>query len=196
MDFIDTVGGFIAGIVIALIGVFALLFRIRARLQELDFHLTSPEVPVPLLNTVKQAEMRYFQELPLFRRGIEASQDVVALFWPQLAFALNISVGAYRIKPQTIHTLIQFAIEEKYLQMRIPEDYRFDSFLSYFSMQPALNDWQAALLLQKLKMKHPATMEVSWQQIGSSPRLVAKLYSGCMGAGGDWEAQVHTVASR
>jgi hypothetical protein len=112
----------------------------------------------------------------------------VALFWPQLAFALNISVGAYRIKPQTIHTLIHFAIQEKYLQMSIPEDYRFDSFLSYFSMQPALNDWQAAVLLQKLKMQHPATMEVSWQQICSNPRLVAKLYSGYMGAGGDWEA--------
>ena len=188
MDFIDTIGGFIAGIVIALIGVFALLFRRRARLQELDFHLTSSEVPVPVLNTVKQAEMRYFQELPLFRRGVEASQDVAALFWPQLAFALNISVGAYRIKPQTIRTLIHFAIQEKYLQMRIPEDYRFDSFLSYFSMQPALNDWQAALLLQKLKMQHPATMEVSWEQISSRPHLVAKLYSGYMGAGGDWEA--------
>ena len=188
MDLVDTIGGFIAGIVIALIGVFALLFRRRARLQELDFHLASPEVPVPVLNTVKQAEMRYFQELPLFRRGVEASQDVAALFWPQLAFTLNVSVGAYRIKPQTIRTLIHFAIQEKYLQMRIPEDYRFDSFPSCFSMQPALNDWQAALLLQELKMQHPATMEVSWQQIGSSPHLIAKLYSGYMGAGGDWEA--------
>jgi len=145
MNFIDTIGGFIAGIVIALMGVFTLLFRRRARLQELDFHLTSPEVPVPVLNIVKQAEIRYFQELPLFRRGVEASQDVLALFWPQLAFALNVSVGAYRIKPQTIRALIHFAIQEKYLQMRIPEDYCFDSFLSYFSMQPALNDWQAAL---------------------------------------------------
>ena len=187
MSIID-IGGFFVGIAVTLMGVFALLFRRRARLQELDFHLTLPEVPLPVLNTVKQAEIRYFQELPLLRRGIEASQDVVALFWPQLAFALNISVGAFRIKPQTIRALIHFAIQEKYLQMRIPEDYRFDSFLSYFSMQPALNDWQAELLLQKLKMQHPATMEVSWQQISSRPQLVAKLYSGYMGAGGDWEA--------
>jgi hypothetical protein len=39
MNFIDTIGVFISGIVIALLGVFALLFRRRARLQELDFHL-------------------------------------------------------------------------------------------------------------------------------------------------------------
>ncbi len=58
--------------------------------------------------------------------------------------------------------------------------------MPYFALQPVLNDWQAALLLQSLKDKHPALAGRSWDEIASDPEAVAKLYSGYMGAGGDW----------
>ena len=50
-----------------------------------------------------------------------------------------------------------------------------------------LNDWQAATYLQWLKEAHPLMTDLTWSEIEAKPELVAKLYSGYMGAGGAWE---------
>ena len=42
-------------------------------------------------------------------------------------------------------------------------------------------------MLEHLRRRHPELRDMSWDLITSEPQLVAKLYSGYMGAGGDWE---------
>jgi len=51
-----------------------------------------------------------------------------------------------------------------------------------------INQWLAALLLQHLKEEHPILATLPWSQIAGDRRLIAKLYSSYMGAGGDWAA--------
>ena len=60
--------------------------------------------------------------------------------------------------------------------------------LLYLAEQPGLADWGAAVLLERLRQMHPELSKLSWQEISADPSLVAKVYSGYNGAGGDWEA--------
>ena len=66
-------------------------------------------------------------------------------------------------------------------------DERLRHLLPYFSEQPVINDWQVAVILESLRRDHPALDNMTWEQIAADPSLVAKVYSGYMGAGGDWD---------
>ncbi len=48
--------------------------------------------------------------------------------------------------------------------------------------------WQAAVVLEHLRSDHPHLRRLGWDAIAHDPRLVALLYSGYLGAGGDWDA--------
>ena len=50
-----------------------------------------------------------------------------------------------------------------------------------------MSDWQAATLLEWLRLDHPGLQKLDWRTISNDQKLVAKLYSGYMGAGGAWE---------
>ena len=68
-----------------------------------------------------------------------------------------------------------------------PEHERLRHLLPYFSEQQVINDWQVAVILESLRRDHPQLREMTWDRIAADPSLVAKLYSGYMGAGGAWD---------
>ena len=116
----------------------------------------------------------------------EEAQDVLVFASPELAYKMNYSVGRYRIKANSIEAILPWAIEQKFVLLENTTPSDFAHALAYFSEQPGLNDWQAAIYLQWLKDDHPLMVDLSWSDIAADPQLVAKLYSGYMGAGGDW----------
>ena len=91
------------------------------------------------------------------------------------------------MKAQTIEDLLPWAIDRKYLILKDIKTEDFAHAVAYFSEQPVLNDWQASVYLEWLRQDHPELVALNWSQIASDRMLVAKLYSGYMGAGGDWD---------
>ncbi len=162
-------------------------------MQGITFHLSGPEVPVVILDAVRDAESRFYRDLGFFRRCIEDLQDVLSFMAPELVYRLNASVGPYRIKAHSVARLIDAAIPQGYLTVEAPPGQTLDALLAYFSIQPVTNQWLAALLLQHLKDQHPALAPLPWSAIAADRRLIAKLYSGYMGAGGDWAGWKRSV---
>lgn len=161
----------------------------RARLVDsLGVRLRGPQVPDNVLEAVRAAEVRWYADLPRWRRAVKDVQDVAATMWPGVVFRLDSSIGAYRIKAKTIHGLVGYAVERGYLRLAAVPHKRYNKVLPFFALQPTLNDWQACVLLQWLRERHPHLGGRPWQDIAADPEAIAKLYSGYMGAGGDWAA--------
>ena len=172
------------------LGVCAALWVMKERahwLASLEFELNPPPVPASILAKVREAESRSYQSRPLIRRLVEEAQDVVVFVSPEMAYKLNFSVGRYRIKAKTIEDILPWAIERPFVVLEKSSPADFAHALAYFSEQPGLNDWQAAIYLQWLKEDHPLMAELAWLEIEAEPELIAKLYSGYMGAGGAWK---------
>ena len=180
---------FVFGAVTA--GIF-LHLRVQA-LASVDFRISYPSVPVEVTEAIKAAEARYYSQEGISRRLCEEAEDMLALVWPGGVTALNLSVGPYRIKADTIQSLLPWAIEEGFLTLIDAEPERALSAIAYFSEQPALADWGATVVLENLRWRHPNLRKMSWDRISSDPQLVAKLYSGYMGAGGDWATWESTL---
>ena len=174
---------FALGAVIA--GVF-LHLRVQS-LASVDFRISYPDVPVEVTEAVKAAEAGYYDQQSFARRVSEEAEDMLALVWPSAVTRLNLSVGPYRIKAETMRDLLPWAIDEGFLTVVDADPEQALSSIAYFSEQPALADWGATVVLERLRLRHPQLRDMGWDQISSDPRLVAKLYSGYMGAGGDWE---------
>lgn len=156
-------------------------------LASLEFELNPPPVPASILTRIRGAESRSYESRLRVRRLIEEAQDVVVFTSPELAYKLNFSVGRYRIKANSIEAILPWAIERRFIILEETSPTDFAHALAYFSEQPGLNDWQAATYLQWLKEDHPLMANLTWSEIEAEPKLVAKLYSGYMGAGGAWE---------
>ena len=180
---LGAISAFILGAVLA---AFFLHLRVQS-LASVDFRITYPDVPVEVTNAIKAAEAEYYDDQGFVRRLTEEAEDILALLWPGGVSALNLSVGPYRIKAETIRSLLPWAIEEGYLTIVDVEQDRALSAIAYFSEQPALADWGATVVLEQLRQRHPELRRIPWERIAADPRIVAKLYSGYMGAGGDWE---------
>lgn len=180
------------GIFLGLITFFVAAISISARrkslLNEIDFTINGPSVPIEVMIKIKSAEKKFYDELSFFRKLAEDLQDILGILFPSLVYKLNFSVGAYRIKPKTIKHLIEYAIENNFLIVRTQKSDRYNYLLAYFSLQPLLNDWQASVILEELKNEHPKLKKMSWESIVNDDKLIAKLYSGYMGAGGDFDA--------
>ena len=171
-------------------GVCAALWVMQERahwLASLEFELNPPPVPTSILEKIREAESRSYESRPLIRRLVEEAQDVIVFASPEMAYKLNFSVGRYRIKAQTIENILQWAIERRLVVLEQTSLKDFTHALAYFSEQPVLNDWQAATYMQWLKEDHPLMADLAWLEIEAEPELIAKLYSGYMGAGGAWE---------
>ena len=173
----------------AFIGAGTMLAVMESRadwLAGIDFTLSTPQVPIAVLTAIHEAEARSYAEEALPRRLVEEVQDILVFASPGLAYDLNYSVGRYRIRASTIETILPWARERGYLTA---EDVALDDLaeaMAYFAEQPVLNDWQAAVYLEWLRDDHPELSGMTWEDIAADPALVAKLYSGYMGAGGDW----------
>ncbi|WP_133057685.1 hypothetical protein [Falsiruegeria litorea] len=172
------------------VGVCAALLIMKERahwLASLEFELYPPPVPTSILATVREAERRSYEERSIVRQLAEEAQDVLVFTSPEIAYKMDFSVGRYRIKAQTVEAILPWAVENNFVVLRTTSAKSFSHALAYFSEQPGLNDWQAATYLEWLKKSHPLMASTPWSEIAANPELVAKLYSGYMGAGGDWD---------
>ena len=182
----------LVGVVIGLsaAGVFALweAHRSAQLLATIDFRTHGPEVPDNVLDSVRGAEERAYADMGIPRRLAEDVQDALALLSPRLAFARDYSLGPYRIKASTVSETLDYALDKGYLTVRRQPSGEYRDVLPQFALQPSINDWEASVLLDMLKNRHPQLSRMSWAQIAADPNAIAKLYSGYMGAGGDWPA--------
>jgi len=179
--------GEILGIFTMLAAVVAIFYHRYRVLAAADFAIDPPPVPRSVVVAVKHAETFAYAQEPWYRRAAEYAQDVLTFLVPWLTYRMNFSVGRYRIKPATIEALLPWAQQQGYLQMHGKPDERLRHLLPYFSEQPVINDWQVAVILESLRRDHPQLRDMAWDRIAADPSLVAKLYSGYMGAGGDWD---------
>ncbi|MGA7687813.1 MAG: hypothetical protein WCA29_01100 [Jiangellales bacterium] len=187
MLLVELTVGEILGMLTMLAIVVAIFYHRYHQLAAADFTIDPPPVPRLVVTAVKHAEAFAYAQEPWYRRAAEYAQDVLTFLIPRLTYRLNFSVGRYRIKPATIEAIIPWAEQQGYLQMHGEPDERLRHLLPYFSEQPVINDWQVAVILESLRRDHPALDNMTWEQIAADPSLVAKVYSGYMGAGGDWD---------
>ena len=115
-----------------------MLYRRKRQLQGLTFHLSGPEVPVAILDAVRDAESRFYRDLGFFRRCVEDVQDVLSFVAPELVCRLNASVGPYRIKAESVTRLIDEATGRSYLTIETAPGQTLSALLAYFSMQPVI----------------------------------------------------------
>lgn len=179
--------GFLVAVIIIFVALIAIVYVRKKRLHKFYFKIRGPHIPDNVLDEVRAAENKFYNELGFIRRIEEDMQDIIGFLWPSVVFRLNFSVGVYRIKAKTIEELMQYALDNKYIDISLPKNKKYRYLLAYFSLQPLLSEWQASLLLQSLKEQHTLLKKYSWQKIANDKKLIAKLYSGYMGAGGDWE---------
>lgn len=179
--------GFLSGLIFLVITLIIIVYLRKKRLHKFYFKIHGPSVPDNVLDQVRSAEILFYNELDFGRKLLEDLQDIIGFLWPSMVFRLNFSVGVYRIKAKTIEELMQYALDNKYIDISLPKNKKYRYLLAYFSLQPLLSEWQASLLLQSLKDQHSKLKNYSWADIAKDKKLIAKLYSGYMGAGGDWE---------
>jgi hypothetical protein len=184
MRLIDLTVGEVLGILTMLAVVVAVFYHRYHLLAAADFSIDPPPVPRSVIVAIKHAETFAYAQEPWYRRAAEYAQDVLTFLVPRLTYRLNFSVGRYRIKPATIEALIPWAEQQGYLEVH--HERPLAHLLPYFSEQPVINDWQVAVILESLRRDHPQLRDMAWDKIAADPSLVAKLYSGYMGAGGDW----------
>lgn len=181
---------FLIGLVVA-----TLFLHYRARsLAAIDFRITYAPVPVSVTDAVRAAEAEYYAAQGPLRAIAEEAEDILTFLWPTAVTRLNLSVGPYRMKAETLRDLLPWAISEGYLTVVEADPRRAIGAIAYFSEQPAVADWGAALILESLRLRHPDLRKMDWDAIAAQPERVAKLYSGYMGAGGDWAAWEATLA--
>ena len=179
--------GLIAGLIVgaACAAAFA-AWRVQS-LAAVDFTLTAPPVPPQVVRAVREAEHGYYAAQGPVRRAAEGLQDVAAILHPPLVYALDFSVGPFHLKGRTLERTIPWAAERGYLQVHDAPVRDFHWLYVYLAEQPGLADWGAAVHLEWLRQEHPGLRALSWEEIAADPSLVAKVYSGYIGAGGDWE---------
>ncbi len=181
-------------ILVFLFILFVLLLTIKKirDLLLLDYKLHETGVPEQIVHLVQAAESYYYSQSKT-NKSIEAIQDMLAIIAPQIVYRFNFSVGRMRMKPKTMESVIHWAVQHKMLTLNMQETPGLAYLLAYLAMIPNVCHWQAEVYLAKLKSEHPQLADIDWSKIAENPSLIAKLYSGYMGAGGDWEGWKKTL---
>lgn len=161
-------------------------------LLRLDYTLHETGVPELVVRLVQAAESYYYSQSKT-NTSIEAIEDLLALIAPQIVYRFNFSVGRMRMKPKTMESVILWAIQQKMLTLNTKNAPKLAYLLAYLAIIPNVCRWQAEVYLAKLKSDHPQLADIDWSEIAEKPELIAKLYSGYMGAGGDWEGWKQTL---
>lgn len=170
----------------ALIAVWGLSERSQW-LSRIDFRVSDPGVPESILGSIREAEAEYYASRPLMRQVFEHAEDVLTFAAPRITYAANLSVGPYRIRARSIEEALPWAIEHGFLSAPSGLERNLVLAQAYFSEQPGLAKWQSEVLVAQLRERHPLMRNLAWEHIAADRALVAKLYSGYMGAGGAWE---------
>lgn len=180
--------GVVLGIFVGALGTTVFIVNRVNALAKVDFSVVTPSVSSTVLSAVREAETEFYAQQPALRRLIEYGQDVAAFLSPSLVYKFDFSVGPFRLKGHTLNETIPWALENGYLELQMSPLADFHWLYVYLAEQPGLADWGAAVLLERLRQRHPQLSKLSWQEISADPNLIAKVYSGYIGAGGDWEA--------
>jgi len=184
-------------ILLTLYIIFNLIMTIKKMrdLLALDYKLHDTGVPKNAIKMVEDAEQFYYSQNK-FSQWIETIQDIMALSVPQIVYFFNFSVGRMRMKPKTMEANIIWAIKHRMLSLNTKKtSAKLTYLIGYLSMIPNVCHWQAEVYLARLKSEHPLLSEMSWSEIEQNPELIAKLYSGYMGAGGDWVLWKQSLAA-
>lgn len=158
----------------------------RKAVAGLRFDLAPPPVPASVLDAVREAERSWYAGRGRSRRMVEALQDVAANLVPDLVALADWSVGPYRVRPSTVAPLLPWAHASGHFALHGAPPPSTRAALAYFAIRRDAGAWQAAVVLEHLRLEHPHLRTLSWQAIAADPLQVALLYSGYMGAGGGW----------
>lgn len=172
--------------------VLVLTIKKMRDLLQLDYKLHDTAVPDKVTRLVQAAESNYYSQNKL-NLTFEMIQDVLAIIAPQIVYHFNFSVGRMRMKPKTMESIILWSVKHGMLTINMKITPGLAYLLAYLAMIPNVCRWQAEVYLSKLKSEHPQLSKISWHVIEEDPSLIAKLYSGYMGAGGDWEGWRKTL---
>ncbi len=183
---------FFVVLLLCMLLVLVLTIKKMHDLLRLDYTLHETGVPERVVRLVQAAESYYYSQSKT-NKSIEAIEDLLALIAPQIVYWFNFSVGRMRMKPKTMESVIHWAVQHKMLTLNMEETPRLAYLLAYLAMIPNVCRWQAEVYLAKLKSEHPQLADIDWSEIAEKPSLIAKLYSGYMGAGGDWEGWKQTL---
>lgn len=182
------IGGLASGLLIGGLSATAFVTMRIQSLSELDFVIVPPDVPFEILDSVRSAENDYYAAQPKTRQLAEWAQDVATFLHPPLVYRMDFSVGPFRLKGKTLDAAIPWAHESGFLILTDAPVSDFHWLYVYLAEQPGLANWGAAVHLEFLRQSHPLMRDIDWPQIASDPQLIAKMYSGYLGAGGDWDA--------
>lgn len=175
------------GILIGAVSAVAFVSQRIQALSAVDFEIIAPPVPFVVIEAVRGAEHGFYAKQSRTRRLIEEAQDIGAFLSPKLVYEMNFSVGPFRLRGHTLAATIPWAIDEGYLILQDAQVQDFHWLYVYLAEQPGLAEWGAAVHLEHLRRRHPLMQELGWSQIAADPSLIAKVYSGYLGAGGDWD---------
>lgn len=137
---------------------------------------------------ILSAEGEWENNLGKSRFFIEKVQDFIANTSPLLARKLDFSVGSFNIKPSTARNAVNWAKYKKKVKVIKNEE---EIVPAIMSTRKSKNIVKTILLM--LKESHPQLKQLSWKQIERNKRFIMKLYSGYMGAGGDWNRWRRTI---
>jgi hypothetical protein len=141
-----------------------------------------------VVNVIGEAEGRWDAGLDPLRRAAERLQDENARVAPLEAYAADWSIGRYNMRPQTVRGAMDRLFADgtagDYGFERPPSDEEIVRDIMDTSRDSAL----VKVILASLRAEHPQLQTMSWDEIERSDQAIAKLYSGYLGAGGDWVA--------
>lgn len=137
-------------------------------------------------DVVTGAEVAWQRDLPLARELLERAQSVVARVLPSFAALNNSSFGRANIRPEAAARAIAWARESGIAEAARLPDPADGAAVTAAILDPARSDLIVTLILARLRDDHPLLQSMEWEAIEADDLLVAKLYSGYMGAGGAW----------
>lgn len=142
--------------------------------------------PIWLVDVIRSAEETWQEQLNPLRRLTEVSQENLARLEPALVASQDYSIGTCNVRPSAARQAANWIIEQGWAyQVGIPVSIS-DIELVGWIMDSAREARIVQCILMRLRASHPMLMALSWEQIAQDDLLIAKLYSGYMGAGGAW----------
>jgi len=159
----------------------------------INYTLKTKPVPRIVLSAIAAAEESAYAKTSATRFIVEAIQDILVRFSPRHVYHKNYSVGTYRIKAKTAKSAIRWAIKRELLKIHDKNYKDYTELIPLFVMSPRYNEDITRVVLTQIKEKHPILRKLRWQDIQKDDYLIAKIYSGYMGAGGnfnDWKKSI------
>lgn len=146
---------------------------------------TSP--PIWLAEVIRAAEDTWHNNLGIVRKLAEDAQDLLAAENPSAAYRNNYSIGNSNIRPQTARAAIDWIFNNQLEQSIGFQERPDDNALVAMILNPAEENKVVLSILTHLQQIHPGLNNMNWDQITASDSLIAKIYSGYLGAGGAWD---------